>query len=339
MPRKHERDRAVGMVQADMRHIDVANNFGVSKLTITGSMSRLRQTGFSNDRRRSGRPRETTLRQDRRIRFTHLRNRFLPATITARQTSGRHSPRISAKTVRNRLREAGLRSRRLVVGAILKQCHRTARLHVHWANAHLYWNRVRWQNVIISDESRFLLRRSDCRMRVNRRQNERYADACVHECDRFGGGCVMVWAGITHCGRTDLTFINESLTGVRYRDIFLSPIVQPFIARHRNRHSFQQDNARCHVARVSTQYLGQNNIDILPWPALSPNLSPIEHLWDELDKRFRRRHQPPESVNQLRAALVEEWNNIQQAFIQRLLGSMRRRLTAFIDARGGHTRY
>ena len=103
--------------------------------------------------RRSGRPRETTLRQDRRIRFTHLRDRFLPATITARQTPGRHNPRISAQTVRNRLREAGLRSRRPVVGAILKQRHRTARLS--WAHARLFWNRVRWQNVIFSDESRF----------------------------------------------------------------------------------------------------------------------------------------------------------------------------------------
>ncbi|VDH89894.1 Hypothetical predicted protein, partial [Mytilus galloprovincialis] len=92
--RQHERDRAVGMVQANMRHIDVANNFGVSKLTITGSMSRLRQTGSSNDRRRSGRPRETTLRQDRRIRFTHLRNRFFTSYNSARQSPGRHNPRI-----------------------------------------------------------------------------------------------------------------------------------------------------------------------------------------------------------------------------------------------------
>ncbi|CAC5420354.1 unnamed protein product [Mytilus coruscus] len=131
--RQNERDIAVGMVQAGMRHIDVANNFGVSKLTITRLMSRLRQTGSSNDRPRSGRPRETTLRQDRRIRFTHLRDRFLPATITARQTPGRHNPRISAQTVRNRLRAAGLRSRRPVLRAILKQRHWTARLR--WANA------------------------------------------------------------------------------------------------------------------------------------------------------------------------------------------------------------
>ena len=105
---------------------------------------------------------------------------------------------------------------------------------------------------------------------------------------------------------------------MRYRDEILSAIVQPFIAHHRNRHTFQQDHARCHVARICNQFLARNNINVLPWPALSPDLSPIEHLWDELDKRVHRRPQQPESVDQLRTALLEEWNNIPQARIQRL---------------------
>ncbi|VDI64161.1 Hypothetical predicted protein [Mytilus galloprovincialis] len=125
-------------------------------------------------------------------------------------------------------------------------------------------------------------------------------------CDRFGGGGVMVWAGITHCGRTDLKFINGSLTRLRYREEILSPIVQPFIAMHGNRHTFEQENDRCHAARVCTHYLRQNNIDILSWPALSTDLAPIKHFWNKLDKCERRCNQPTESVYQLRAALVEE---------------------------------
>ena len=235
--RQHERDRAVGMVQAGMHQIEIANHFECSKLTITRLMSRLRQTGSTSDRSRSGCPREMTLRQDRHIRLIHLRDRFVPATVTARQTQGRHNPRISAQTVCNRLKAAGLRSRRPVVGAVLAQRHRNARLR--WGAVRHYWTTRRWQNVIFSDESRFRLRRSDGRMRVYRRPNERYINTCVHECDRFGGGSVMVWAGITHCGRTDLKIVNGNLNAVRYRDEILSAIVQPFIARHLNRHTFQ----------------------------------------------------------------------------------------------------
>jgi transposase len=49
---------------------------------------------------------------------------------------------------------------------------------------------------------------------------------------------------------------------------------------------------------------------------VTPDLSPIEHLWDELGRRVRQRQNPPETLKELRVALVHEWNNITQAFIQ-----------------------
>jgi hypothetical protein len=66
-------------------------------------------------------------------------------------------------------------------------------------------------------------------------------------------------------------------------------------------------------------FLNQNHIHVLPWPALSPDLSPIEHWWDELSRRVCHRHNPPETPQELHDALVHEWNNIPQAFIQRLI--------------------
>ncbi|VDI22612.1 Hypothetical predicted protein, partial [Mytilus galloprovincialis] len=90
-----------------MTLVQVANHFNVSRITIARLNTRLRDTGTTNDRPRSGRPRKTTLRQDRHIRIVHLRNRFVNASQTARHTHGRHNNRISAQTVRKRLRQVG----------------------------------------------------------------------------------------------------------------------------------------------------------------------------------------------------------------------------------------
>ena len=110
MPRldQNQRHRAIGMVEAGRSHADVAAYFGVSRLTVTRLVGRYRTTGSVNDTPRSGRPRETTRRQDRYILTSHLRDRFLSAPATAAVTPGRTNDRISAQTVRRRLAEAGI---------------------------------------------------------------------------------------------------------------------------------------------------------------------------------------------------------------------------------------
>jgi hypothetical protein len=149
----------------------------------------------------------------------------------------------------------------------------------------------------------------------------------------------MVWAGICHDGRTQLKIVQGTLSAVKYRDGILGLIVLPFLQQRNFDHVFQHDNIRCHVVCVCQDFLNQNHIRVLPWPALSPDLSPIEHLWDELGRRVFHRQNPPETLQELHDALVHECNNIPQAFIQRLIGSMRRKCEAVVAARGGHTRY
>ena len=81
---------------------------------------------------------------------------------------------------------------------------------------------------------------------------------------------------------------------------------------------FQQDNVRPHVAPDNMDYLRHNDNDVLPWPALSTDLSPIEHLWDQLDRIVRKRQQQPQKLDQLRAALMEEWQRIPQVKLKEL---------------------
>jgi transposase len=95
----------------------------------------------------------------------------------------------------------------------------------------------------------------------------------------------MVWGGISHGLKSPLIVIAGHLTGVRYRDEILRQVAVPFVQQHHI--IFQQDNARSHVARVCQDFLANYNINPLDWPPYSPDLSPIEQLWDEMDRRVK----------------------------------------------------
>ena len=99
------------------------------------------------------------------------------------------------------------------------------------------------------------------------------------------------------------------------------------------------DNARPHRARAVHEYLRQNAIETLPWPARSPDMNPIEHIWDILGNMVRRRDPPVQNLQELTDALHLEWQRIPQWRISRLVTSMRRRVQAVIQAQGGYTRY
>ena len=149
----------------------------------------------------------------------------------------------------------------------------------------------------------------------------------------------MVWGGISWRYRTPLVVIEGNLTSKRYIDEVLESVVVPFLQNHADVTLYQQDNARPHSTRLTTDFLGQNNVQVLPWPAFSPDLSPIEHLWDQLGRRvFDGRHNF-NNRQQLIQTLNREWEAIPPYKIQRLIRSLRRRCQATIDVNGGHTRY
>ena len=89
---------------------------------------------------------------------------------------------------------------------------------------------------------------------------------------------------------------------------------------------------RPHVGGVVQNFLQQQNVNLLDWPVVSPVLSPIGHLWDEMDRTLRRLPNPPVTLAKLGPALVNIVNNILQAFVRDLVSSIRQRCVACIDA-------
>ncbi|UYV61750.1 hypothetical protein LAZ67_1006323 [Cordylochernes scorpioides] len=94
---------------------------------------------------------------------------------------------------------------------------------------------------------------------------------------------IMVWGAIAYDSRSPLLRIQGTMTAQRYVDDVLRPVTLPYLQGVPNA-LYQQDNARPHTARISQQAL--QDVQMLPWPPYSPDLSPIEHIWDIIGRRL-----------------------------------------------------
>ncbi|KAL0881938.1 hypothetical protein ABMA27_001695 [Loxostege sticticalis] len=331
--------RIITMVQEGRSQRSTTGTVGVSLSTVQRVIQRFQKTGMNIGRPGNGRPRCTTVREDRFIVSNMLKIDILDAVQVRNSLQEVHHNNVSSDTILRRLREADIKRYRPANGPKLLREHRVARLR--FAREHIRWTDEDWSRVIFSDESRFCLFTNDGRRRVYRRpapllrvsdDSSYYRQACFEEKVPFGGGSIMVWAGISAESRAELVVIeNGSLTAPRYVEEILNEHVGPFLVNMVAHSIFMQDNARPHSAHLVNAYIQDVDITRMEWPARSPDLNPIEHLWDEIGRCVKQRSPAAAILRELRNALVEEWSNIDQNRIRKV-NSMAHRLNEVIRA-------
>ncbi|GFW47726.1 DDE_3 domain-containing protein [Trichonephila clavipes] len=124
---------------------------------------------------------------------------------------------------------------------------------------------------------------------------------------------------------TDLHVQSVVTKGHIYRDVILEQHVRLFRGAMGAEFLFMDDNARPHRANIVDECLQSEDITRMDWPAYSPDLNPIEHVWDMLGPRIVARQPTPTCLSELRRALLDEWCSVPQDQIDNLILSMPRR--------------
>lgn len=149
----------------------------------------------------------------------------------------------------------------------------------------------------------------------------------------------MVWAGICSKEKLQIAFCSSKMNSVAYQEVLKDNLL-PFKRRFRRTPlMLLQDNASIHASRSTSAWLTAYKINVLDFPARSPDLNPIENVWGILVRRIYANNRRFRTLNQLKGAILEAWENLEQSLLNKLVDGMPHRIFEVIQKNGASTHY
>ena len=179
---------------------------------------------------------------------------------------------------------------------------------------------------------------NDGHIRVRCYAGERNLRACILQRHTGPMPSVMVWRAIGYNMQSRLLHIKGNLNSNHYIREVLQPEVLSLL--YATPHAiFQQDNAWPQVTRIVQAFFQRQRVSLLPWPARSPDMSFIKHVWDMVGRRLIRQGPPAPPLDALWTCIQTAWRDISQEDIQGFFDSMPQCIKTLIAAHGGFTPY
>ncbi|GBM80138.1 Transposable element Tcb2 transposase, partial [Araneus ventricosus] len=240
------------------------------------------------------------------------------------------------ETVRNILRKYNFHGRVARRKPFLSKAHRRARLE--FAKSYIKKPSEFWNSVLFVDESKYNVNGSDGKQMVWRKPNSELEMKNLTPSVKHGGGSQMVWGCMSAVGVGNLHFIDGIMDKCMYLGILKQNLKQSAekmgILPH---YKLYQDNDPKHNAHICKLWALYHCLQVIRTPTQSPNLNPIENIWDHLNNRIRKFK--ISSKNELREKLMYEWDKTEGNVCANLVKSMPERLNEIIKCKGGPTHY
>lgn len=273
--------RIINDYKRGLNQSTISKKYTIHKSVISRILSRYRETGSVETTHKGGRPRKSSKREDLLIIRMIKKNPFISLTEIVNDLKLKFSDR----TVRRRAVEAGLFSRRPTKKPLVSKKNRLACLK--FAKEHINWTVQKWKTVLFSDESKFNLIGSDGMRRVRRPNKNRFNPKYCNKTLKFGGGNIKVWGCVSGQGPSPLHEVLGKMDRFQYKDILENVMLPHAEDEMPIKWIFQHDNDPKHTSKLAKKWLSDKEIDVLEWPAQSPDLNIIENLWNIVDKKIR----------------------------------------------------
>ena len=208
---------------------------------------------------------------------------------------------------------------------MLTQEHKERR--VQWGKQHLNDD---WQSTVFTDESSFQLFRNTIRRWSKYPQEEKKRVPKNRQ-------KVHVWGSISYQGKVGFHSFQNIMNSDYYVDILENNLIENAQRQFNGKWRLQQDNDPKHRSATTKRWLADNVPAIMDWPSNSPDLNPIENMWNIMKRRIEKRK--PKNINDLKTYIDEEWEHIEKDLVINLIDSMKNRCRLVIESKGERIKY
>lgn len=309
----------------------------VSYTCITTTLNNYAEYEWVNERHRSGRPRISSLKEDRQLVRTSRTSPELSVRELVPQWTRNEVPIASPITISRRLNERGLLSFKATKKPKLSQADMKKRFK--WCKIRENWTYSKWSSIIFSDESNYQVVNRKNGIKFRRFKNERFNERYVQKKIQGGGGSIGIWGCLANNGIGQCRLYSGRMNANLYKDVLINTLLTSAntIIEKDVKWDYVQDNAPCHTAKLIQEWFKAKNITAMEWPARSPDLNPIEHIWSNIDRKLTKH--TITTLAELEKLIKKYWDEIRKETCVNLVESMPRRIKACIKARGGYFKY
>ena len=317
-----------GLNEQNLSHQQIADQVCRSRNAVSNYLRSKNQT---RSRKRLGRPKKLS---ERAVRL--LSNVAKKPGMTAKKAAVQTGVGVSLRTVQRALsNHPDMVFGKMRTLPALSPKHVLARFK--WAEEMALRDMREWRRTLFTDKKRFCLDVSDgsaCYWR-----DARLPPAIFSKRARGGGGGLMVWGGISYRAKTPLVFVSGNMDATAYTTM-LENTLEPFISEHYERGlTFQQDGAPAHRANSTKEYFADIDVPLLDWPAHSPDMNVIENCWGHLSRAVYDGARQFDTLDDLREAIIYEWEKLPMTYIRTLINSVPRRVWTLWKMGGRETKY